>query len=900
MEKIAELVGSLKKEFEYAISLISRCTEEYIFYFNITKDYYYITESALRQFDFPDNYFSNAAETIMNIVYEEDRKLLEEDVAELKKRNKTEHNLEYRWYDRNGNIVWINCRGMVSDHNEDEDVILVGCISEIGADKKADNITGLKMENQVILDFKKLMDEDSVHNGSMIMIGIDNFKGINDIYGTETGNYILRSLSEYLNRLKKDTAYLYRIKGDGFLIVDYHNGSSALCRQLYIDLRNSLNEITKALNYKAIYTISGGIIEFTEKDDITDILHKVEFSLAQAKRNGKNCTFIYNDEAYSSHIRRLDIQEKMRLSVDNDFKGFELYYQPIMDSENGALVGAEALLRWKCKEYSDVYPNEFIPILEECYLMILVGKWVFNTAIRQCKEWQKDIPGFKIHINLSYIQIKKSNVVDDILECINETGIDPNTVVFELTESQYIESDERIRKLIESFRKHGIQLAIDDFGTGYSNFTLLHNLKVSTLKLDRSVVMKALQTDYNFKLMGNVVSMAHNVNLKVCFEGIETQQEKERLAVLQPDYIQGFLYGRPVDKNIFGKNFITNASNKDVEGIMAMKEIKTGVSEKHILPNFDYTESLASYKLKTVLNHLNMSTFDYDIKSDTIFVRKDAVKLEKFTKYWFTDAGELYYLENLNDRIKDLIRSSFLEATLLELEKVKNNTSGEMITFDAPIIYDAGNSRWANFTLDTVLDENGVPTHAIGYCKDIHEQKKELYRLRKIAQTDSLTGFRNKASGLFRIETKLTEEKDSTYFMAVIDLDKFKDANDLFGHSFGDLILKNVADRIRELFEHETITCRTGGDEFLFFRKCGDSDHALGVLSELKNNIKHTVSYQGSQFDVNCSIGVAMYPMHGTTFEELYNKADTAMYHAKNNKIDAPVLYEETMDVIRV
>lgn len=331
-----------------------------------------------------------------------------------------------------------------------------------------------------------------------------------------------------------------------------------------------------------------------------------------------------------------------------------------------------------------------------------------------------------------------------------------------------------------------------------------------------------------------------------------------------------------------------------------LDKIYNNEAENRESTSFSESETLASYKLKTVLKHLNMSTFDYDIQNDVIYIRKDSVLLHDFTTHWFKDGGDYYYLEKVSERINELVRGSFLEATLSEIDKIKKNVSGKMITFDTPLVYGNGNSRWTNFTLDTVVDENGIPTRAIGYCKDIHEQKKELFRLRKIAQTDSLTGFRNKTSGVFRIQTKLSEEKDGTFLIAVIDLDKFKDANDLFGHSFGDLILKNVADRIRDYFAHETIGCRTGGDEFLFFRRCDDADHAMSLLTELRKNIIHTVSYQGAQFDVNASIGFTMYPFHGTDFDDLYNKADMAMYYAKNNKIDAPVMFEEPMDNIRI
>lgn len=322
-------------------------------------------------------------------------------------------------------------------------------------------------------------------------------------------------------------------------------------------------------------------------------------------------------------------------------------------------------------------------------------------------------------------------------------------------------------------------------------------------------------------------------------------------------------------------------------------------TENYISESFAETEALESYKLKKILKHLNMSVFDYNIQKDTVYIRKESILLRDFTPYWFVDGGDYYYLENLTERLQDIIRTSSVNAIMAELDKVKHNTSGEMISVDAPIVYEAGNTRWTQLILDTILDEKGNPVHVIGYCKDIQEQKKELFRLRNVAQTDQLTGFRNRAAGIAKIRIRMAEEKDSTCFIAVIDLDKFKSANDLFGHSFGDLILKNVADRIRDFFDHETICCRTGGDEFLFYRICDDTAHAMDFLTRLENHLEHTVVTEDAQFDVRASIGVSIYPLQGTEFEQLYNKADAAMYYAKNNGIDVPVLYEDTMDCIR-
>ena len=310
-------------------------------------------------------------------------------------------------------------------------------------------------------------------------------------------------------------------------------------------------------------------------------------------------------------------------------------------------------------------------------------------------------------------------------------------------------------------------------------------------------------------------------------------------------------------------------------------------------------EELSSYKLKTVLTHLNMSTFDYDIRKDVIYVRKDNMLLHDFTDHWFSDGGDFYYLENITERLPELVRESFVEHTLQELKAVKENVSGNMVSFETPLVYKNKATRWTNFVIDTISDDSGRPLYAIGYCKDINKEKKEKQRVRKLAQTDLLTGLRNRANTINRIEVNMNENGEELHFLAVLDLNKFKDANDLFGHSFGDEILKNVADRIQQFDNHDRICGRLGGDEFMIYGRCENEEDAMNMLTELKNLIRHTVSSHDKEFEVNASIGFAIHPLQGVKFDELYNKADIAMYYAKKNKTAGPILYEVSMPPIR-
>ncbi len=309
-------------------------------------------------------------------------------------------------------------------------------------------------------------------------------------------------------------------------------------------------------------------------------------------------------------------------------------------------------------------------------------------------------------------------------------------------------------------------------------------------------------------------------------------------------------------------------------------------------------EDLTEYKLNMILRHFNMSMFDYDIQKDMVYVQKEDMLLYGFTDYWFRDEGEYYRLEHLTERVGELIRKSMVEFTVGKLEEIRRNISGEMISFDTPVIYKPGNTRWINIIANTLLDGSGKPAWVMGCCRDVQAEVKEHARLEKIARTDRLTGFRNRSSGMEKIGEQLTESGEAPHYIAVVDLDKFKTANDLFGHTFGDLILKEASECMNNTLERGTVFCRTGGDEFLLFGKCKDSDHAMQLMTHLKKEIAHRVTYRGVQFDVSASIGVSVYPIHGANLEELYNKADMAMYHAKKNGLNEPALYNDTMNAI--
>lgn len=542
------LVGN--EEFEYIMEVFGRCTDDYLFLLDLDKNEYSISKGALERFNLPSAHFSNAIKLLGQVIHPEDMEALVEDLEDLQHGNRTGHNMEYRWVDREGRTVWISCRGTVVREEAGGNRVLVGRITEIGSRRKADNVTGLFAGRQLQIDFGNICEAGEQKRGALLRIGVDNFKEVNERHGMEAGDNVLKLIAQCIKETC-GTDRCYKGDGDEFLILlADHDVQKA--RKAYHQIRSLIEQRRKEQGYQSFYTISSGVVGFSYgKMDFESLCNFSEFALGMAKKNGKNCSYVFSKLDYSNYMKSLDIQEKLRYAVNHGFEGFEVYYQPIISTRTEQVTGAEALLRFSCETYGMLPTEVFLPILEESGLIIPVGEWVYQTAMRQSMEWQKQMPDFRININLSFIQICKSDVVNGIMDSIQELGINPCTVLFEFTETGLISYDDSVQRLLDVLNENQVKLGLDDFGTGYSSLAYLKNLRVNLLKLDRGFTSKAVLDEFDFKLIGHIVDMAHSIGMGVCFEGVETEEELKKLRELEPDYMQGYYYGRPVDGQAF-------------------------------------------------------------------------------------------------------------------------------------------------------------------------------------------------------------------------------------------------------------------------------------------------------------------------------------------------------------
>ena len=382
-----------------------------------------------------------------------------------------------------------------------------------------------------------------------MLVGVDNFKELNEKYGAKTGDEVLNILTDAIRRYIDTQLRIFRMPGDECAIFMPYTIEDNIeqAKNLYKRIRNRIDRVIEHRKDDIFFTISAGAAEFdTERDSFNDLLKNAKFSLHAAKLNGKNRCEIFDSVNYMEYIKKLGIQDELRRCISEGFEGFELYFQPIYNPQNDKLSGAEALIRWNCSKYGFMEPDKFIPLLEESALIIPLGRWIIDTAAKACNRWITNIPDFVMHINLSFVQIVKSNIIKDVLERIGRYSAANNHYVFEITETIEMDRIPAVERVFKEFIKNDFRLAIDDFGTGYSNYGYMRDKIFDIVKVDRSFITDIDKQRNNYLMVSFIIKMAHEMGLHVCIEGVETKEELACVRELGADYIQGYYYGKPV------------------------------------------------------------------------------------------------------------------------------------------------------------------------------------------------------------------------------------------------------------------------------------------------------------------------------------------------------------------
>jgi diguanylate cyclase (GGDEF)-like protein/PAS domain S-box-containing protein len=381
----------------------------------------------------------------------------------------------------------------------------------------------------------------------IFLLDLDRFKVINDSLGHQAGDILLQSVTKRLKEVVSDDKMIARFGGDEFIIIV---PSLANTEEAHDFARKIMKVMEKSFNIygqKFNITTSIGISLYPDHGtDMNTLIKNADLAMYRSKEKGRNCATLFTSDMKEHAIERMDKEILIRQALDN--KEFILHYQPKLDLESGKIYGMEALIRWKTPDSRILYPDSFIPIAEETGLIVPIGDWVLWKACKHCKEWHDmGLTQLSVSVNISAQQFQKQNLEKRIYQILEDTGLPPSALELELTESMIMQEPSKATIILNNLKALGIAISIDDFGTGFSSLSYLRQFPIDILKIDKSFIMNLEWDEANASIAAAVISLAHNLNLKVVAEGIETIEQKNFLKNLHCDFGQGYLISQPVE-----------------------------------------------------------------------------------------------------------------------------------------------------------------------------------------------------------------------------------------------------------------------------------------------------------------------------------------------------------------
>ncbi|NKC01603.1 MAG: EAL domain-containing protein [Pseudomonadales bacterium] len=495
---------------------------------------------------------------VSRLVPHEDRQDLKKLLEQLSLRSSPQHKSERKLCCQNGIEMWANINILLQRDRDDMPSYFIVQLADISDIKRGQE----RMEQMAFYDTltnlanRRLFHDRLTHaietcarsnrSAALLYLDLDNFKRVNDTLGHEAGDFLLREVADRLRNCVRQEDTVGRTGGDEFTILlnDITTPSDAgLVAQKIL---NHLREPLDLDGHPLVVTTSIGVtILPSDGKDPNILMRNADLAMYKAKERGRNNYQFYSDDLNHNAVKRLRTEYEIRQALDLD--QFELFYQPKISLQTMQIVGVESLIRWNHPERGLLGPHEFIEIAEDTGSIIDIGSWVIEEACRACQTLNanSDRP-IDVAINISPRQFRDPNLVTTLRRSMRELALNPANIEIEITETMLMQDVEAAEMTISRFSDLGVRLAIDDFGTGYSSLIYLKRFPINTVKVDRSFVMELPHNPDDLAITRAVVAMAHQLNMEVVAEGVETTAQLECLAAEDCEYAQGFLFSKPV------------------------------------------------------------------------------------------------------------------------------------------------------------------------------------------------------------------------------------------------------------------------------------------------------------------------------------------------------------------
>ncbi len=416
-----------------------------------------------------------------------------------------------------------------------------------------DALTGLP--NRVLLDDRLAQAiahaDRADHQFAVLVLDLDRFKLINDSFGHHAGDELLNEVARRLNGVVRTIDTVARVGGDEFVLVVAPACERAEAEQVGQRAMTTLQAPVRISGVDIHISPSIGIAFYpADATSAESLLARADAAMYCAKQRGRG-----NMQCFAPGM---DTTTRERVKLESDLHRaltllqFEVYYQPKADMASGNLHSAEALIRWHHPEHGIILPDQFIPLAEECGLIIAIGEWVLREACRQCKAWQREgLPQLRVAVNVAASQFREGHLIDVIRRALEDASLEARYLELELTESAVMTNPEESAGILEQLSRMGVLVSVDDFGTGYSSMSYLRRFPIDKLKIDRSFIQDLMIRPEDASIVQAIISLAHGLRLKVVAEGVETPEQLEFLKSLGCDQYQGYHFSRPLPAAAF-------------------------------------------------------------------------------------------------------------------------------------------------------------------------------------------------------------------------------------------------------------------------------------------------------------------------------------------------------------
>lgn len=458
---------------------------------------------------------------------------------------------------KSGQIIWleINLKRTLIGHDD----CLLGILRNISDRKEQeqaiyhaayfDTLTALPNRTsfyEYLAQELRTVSSSSLTSGAVLFVDLDDFKMINDAFGHSYGDSVIIKVGKYLAAEAGKNSLVARVGGDEFSILIPNESCPEKVKTIAGNMIRSLSREYGVANSHTYLSASIGIAFYPLHGTTTEeICMNADLAMYAAKAAGKNTWVVFEPHLQKRVYETMILKQGLREAIEQN--GLSLVYQPIIHAQSGKIVSFEALLRWRSPQYGSIPPSRFIPLAEESGMIHKIGRWVIDEACRFARKLfsmgKRDI---HIAINLSPRQLIDGDFVALVLDCVDEAGIRPNQLEFEVTENTLIASLEDSTQQLAKLRAFGVELSLDDFGTGYSSLTYLKNLPVTKLKIDKSFIDSIVGDDHQLRFFRSIVDMAHVMRLNVVAEGVETMEQFEIVSQSKCDFVQGYFISHPL------------------------------------------------------------------------------------------------------------------------------------------------------------------------------------------------------------------------------------------------------------------------------------------------------------------------------------------------------------------